>query len=57
MRRAKGPTFFRPMLVVRDFEVSLRCYRDVIGLTGDGESPYAEFATDAPKLVLLGHAL
>lgn len=45
------------MLVVRDFEVSLRYYRDAIGLTGDGESPYAEFATDASKLVLLGHAL
>lgn len=44
------------MLVVRDFEASLHFYRDVIGLHGEGESPYAEFATDATKLVLLDHA-
>ena len=41
------------MLIARDFDASLRFYRDVIGLPGQGESPYAEFATDSCHLVLL----
>lgn len=48
-------SFFGPMLIVRDFDTSLKFYRDIIGLRGDGESPYAEFASDASKLVLLDH--
>src|SRR5574340_1506186 len=56
MKRATSATFFGPMLVVRDFEVSLRFYRDIIGLQGDGENPYAEFATGSSKLVLLDHS-
>lgn len=51
-----APTFFGPMLIVRDFDAALRFYRDTIGLTGEGESPYAEFASNACKLVLLDHA-
>jgi catechol 2,3-dioxygenase-like lactoylglutathione lyase family enzyme len=37
------PAFFGPMLIVRDFDASLTFYRDVIGLEGEGASPYAEF--------------
>jgi len=44
------------MLIVREFDTSLRFYRDVIGLEGDGESPYAEFVSNSCKLVLLDHA-
>jgi lactoylglutathione lyase len=43
------------MLIVRDFPASLRFYRDVLRLQGDGESPYAEFASNSCKLVLLDH--
>jgi predicted enzyme related to lactoylglutathione lyase len=50
------PTFFGPMLIVREFEASLKFYRDVIGLEGEGENPYAEFASNSCKLVLLDHA-
>lgn len=53
---ALPPTFFGPMLIVRDFVASLKFYREVLGLKGDGESPYAEFASDGCKLVLLDHA-
>jgi predicted enzyme related to lactoylglutathione lyase len=48
--------FFGPMLIVRDFDAALRFYRDVIGLEGEGESPYAEFTSNACRLVLLDHA-
>jgi predicted enzyme related to lactoylglutathione lyase len=51
-----SPTFFGPMLVVRDFENALKFYRDLIGLPGDGKSPYAEFAGTGSKLVLLDYA-
>jgi catechol 2,3-dioxygenase-like lactoylglutathione lyase family enzyme len=50
------PEFFGPMLIARDFEVSLRFYRDVLGLEGDGESPYAEFGAGSCRLVLLDHS-
>ncbi|HTT26279.1 MAG TPA: VOC family protein, partial [Thermoplasmata archaeon] len=51
----KRPTFFGPMLIVRDFEASVKFYRDVLGLEGDGEAPYAEFGSKSGKLVLLDH--
>lgn len=44
------------MLVVRDFAAALAFYRDVVGLPGDGETPYAEFASGESRLVLLDHA-
>jgi lactoylglutathione lyase len=44
------------MLIVREFDAAVKFYRDVIGLEGDGESPYAEFGTGSSKLVLLEHA-
>lgn len=50
------PRLFGPMLIVRDFEAALRFYRDTIGLEGDGASPYAEFLSNASRLVLLDHA-
>ncbi|MCI4363100.1 MAG: VOC family protein [Thermoplasmata archaeon] len=50
------PTFFGPMLIVRDFAASLEFYREVIGLEGAGESPYAEFVANSCALVLLDHA-
>jgi predicted enzyme related to lactoylglutathione lyase len=53
--RGSPPKFFGPMLIVRDFDAALRFYRDVIGLEGAGESPYAEFASNSCKLVLLDH--
>ena len=62
-----SPRFFGPMLIVRNFAASVRFYSETVGLTGGGEPPYAEFATDEwSKLVLLdgafwnsvgGHAL
>lgn len=55
MAEKRRTSFFGPMLVVRDFENSLRFYRDVIGLEGEGESPYAEFSKGTSKLVLLDH--
>jgi catechol 2,3-dioxygenase-like lactoylglutathione lyase family enzyme len=54
---AKKPRFFGPMLVVRDFDAALAFYRDILGLEGSGENPYAEFGGGGPsKLVLLDHA-
>lgn len=50
------PAFFGPMLIVRDFEASLKFYRDTLRLEGDGETPYAEFGSTPSKLVLLDHA-
>ena len=50
------PSFFGPMLIVRDFDVSLKFYRDVIGMKGEGENPYAEFVSNTCTLVLLDHA-
>jgi hypothetical protein len=50
------PEFFGPMLIVRNFESSLSFNRDVLELSGGGESPYAEFASPHGKLVLLDHA-
>ena len=44
------------MLIVRDFQASLEFYRDVIGLPGEGENPYAEFKSKASVLVLLDYA-
>jgi lactoylglutathione lyase len=52
----RAPTFFGPMLIVRDFLASVTFYRDVLRLEGDGKSPYAEFASGSCKLVLLDHA-
>lgn len=43
------------MLIVRDFGAALKFYRDDLGLAGEGESPYAEFASGGCKLVLLDH--
>jgi predicted enzyme related to lactoylglutathione lyase len=43
------------MLIVRDFEAALKFYRDVVGLEGEGEAPYAEFVSNGCKLVLLDH--
>ena len=54
--KAPYPRFFGPMLVVRDFEVSLKFYRDTVGLKGEGESPFAEFSANSCRLVLLDHA-
>jgi predicted enzyme related to lactoylglutathione lyase len=53
--KGSRPKFFGPMLIVREFDSSLKFYRDVIGLEGDGESPYAEFVSNSCKLVLLDH--
>lgn len=51
------PRFFGPMLVVRDFDAALAFYRDILGLQGEGESPYAELGGDgSSRLVLLDHA-
>jgi predicted enzyme related to lactoylglutathione lyase len=51
------PRFFGPMLIAKDFDASLRFYRDVIRLEGGGASPYAEFGTgDSSKLVVLDGA-
>ena len=51
------PRFFGPMLVVRDFDAALAFYRDILGLEGEGENPYAEFGSaGSSKLVLLDHA-
>jgi len=50
-----GPTFFGPMLIVRDFGVPVKFYRDVVRLGGNGTAPYAEFGMGAGKLVLLDH--
>jgi predicted enzyme related to lactoylglutathione lyase len=44
------------MLVVRDFAASFAFYHEVIGLEGEGQSPYAEFVSNACALVLLDHA-
>lgn len=41
------------MLIVREFDLSLKSYRDVIGLEGGGEYPYAELAANGSKLGLL----
>lgn len=52
-----APRFFGPMLIVRDFDAALAFYRDVLGLEGEGESPYAELGSaGSSKLVLLDHA-
>jgi predicted enzyme related to lactoylglutathione lyase len=50
------PTFFGPMLIVPDFRSALAFYRDILGLEGDGASPYVEFASNSCKLVLLDHS-
>jgi len=53
---AGRPTFFGPMLILRNFDSALAFYRDVVGLEGEGASPYAEFVSNSCKLVLLDHA-
>jgi catechol 2,3-dioxygenase-like lactoylglutathione lyase family enzyme len=47
------PRFFGPMLIVRDVEASLRFYRDVLQLEGDGASPYAEFTTSGSSTLVV----
>ncbi|MCI4319759.1 MAG: VOC family protein [Thermoplasmata archaeon] len=53
--KSPKPQLFGPMLIVREFDSALKFYRDLIGLEGDGESPYAEFGTGSCRLVLLDH--
>jgi lactoylglutathione lyase len=53
---APPPSFFGPMLIVRDFTASYRFYRELLELPGGGQSPYAEFAGPIGKLVLLDQA-
>ena len=52
---ATRPTFLGPMLIVRDFDAALKFYRDVIGLKGEGETPYAEFRSKSRTLILLDY--
>jgi predicted enzyme related to lactoylglutathione lyase len=40
--RPSGPTFFGPLLVARDFGLTVSFYRTVLGLPVEGSAPYAK---------------
>lgn len=47
------PKLFGPLLIASDFAATVGFYRDILGMPVEGESPYAECASDLSRFSIL----
>lgn len=47
------PSFFGPLLLANDFDVTVAFYRDALGLPVEGRAPYAECRSESARFAVL----